>query len=83
MMHLIRIGNSLGVRIPKAVITQVGFHEKMELMLTVTDNGLLISPSKSPREGWAKAFGSSSKKQKEPLLMGDNISNQFDEEWEW
>lgn len=81
MPHLIHIGNSLGVRIPKALIAQMGFNENMELTFTVTNKGLLISTSQRRRKGWSDAFKTASK---EHLLMGNEMSNQFDEdEWEW
>ena len=78
--HLIHIGNSLGVRIPKAILAQVGFEEGISLKIKVVDQGLLISPVHSKRQGWAEAF---EKAPKSPLIMGD-FANQFDENaWEW
>lgn len=82
MTHLIRVGNSLGVRIPKAIIAQAGFKEEMALSFKVTDKGLLIAPMKNCREGWLKAFSGPEIDPED--LMGDTIGNQFDEEeWEW
>lgn len=89
MTHVIRVGNSLGVRIPKAITMQLGLTENTDIELKITDNGLLISPVRHRREGWADSFKLLHKKnkkscKKEPLLMGDNISNEFDkDEWEW
>lgn len=81
MTHLIPVGNSLGIRIPKAIIIQVGFKEEMELELKVVEEGLLIAPVHPSRKGWAEAFKEG---KKEDLLMGDKITNKFDEEeWEW
>ncbi len=52
MAELIRIGNSRGVRIPKALIRQAGL-EGQKLEFTLLDNGLLIKPVKNqPRQGW-------------------------------
>lgn len=80
MTHLAHIGNSLGVRIPKTILIQVGFDEKTELEFKITQDGLLLSPVRQCREGWAKAFHN----QKTSLLMGDKIANKFDQdEWEW
>ena len=81
MPHLIHVGNSLGLRIPKAIITQIGFKEEMELEYKIVKEGLLIAPVRSGRKGWAEAFKNG---QKENLLMDGNIVNKFDqEEWEW
>jgi antitoxin MazE len=83
MTHLIPIGNSLGVRIPKAIIAQIGMTKETPLTFKVVDDGLLIAPAHPCREGWETAFKKASKGKKEKLLLGD-IKNQFDEdEWEW
>ncbi|MDR3624641.1 MAG: AbrB/MazE/SpoVT family DNA-binding domain-containing protein [Chlamydiales bacterium] len=83
MAHIIHIGNSLGVRIPKTIIQQVGFKEDMDLIFKVTEEGLLISPKKQTRDGWEQKFKSSTKGLKQPSLLGD-FSNEFDkDEWQW
>lgn len=83
MAHLIRIGNSLGVRIPQAIIQQIGFKKDMNLVLKVTEDGLLISSEKQAREGWEQEFKSPEKKLKNPSLLGE-FQNEFDkDEWEW
>jgi len=83
MVHIIHIGNSFGVRIPKTIIQEVGFKENMDLVFKVTEEGLLISPAKQAREGWEQKFKSSKKGRKKPSLLGD-FSNEFDkDEWEW
>lgn len=82
MTHLIRIGNSLGVRIPQAIIQQIGFKKNMNLVLKVTEEGLLISSEKQPRDGWEQKFRSSEKELKTPLL--GEFQNEFDkDEWKW
>lgn len=84
MAHLSHIGNSLGVRIPKAIIHQVGFTEETTLAFKVTEEGLLLSPVRLAREGWSEAFKSTSCRKKEPLLVSDVLENTFDkDEWEW
>lgn len=83
MTHLIHVGNSLGVRIPKAIIEQLGFKKDTDLEFKVTDKGLLITPKRQHREGWEKAFKSAQRGKKEQLLMGE-FDTQFDkDEWEW
>lgn len=51
MATLIKIGNSQGIRIPKAVIEQANLNNK-ELVLKVIDEGLLIQPVQEPRKNW-------------------------------
>lgn len=83
MTHIIHIGNSFGVRIPKAIIQQLGFKENMNLVFKVTKNGLLISPEKQTRAGWEQKFKPSKKRTKDTSLIGE-FPNEFDEdEWEW
>ncbi len=53
MTHLVKIGNSQGIRIPKPFIEQAHLEGK-ELELQVVDGGLFITPILKPREGWAK-----------------------------
>jgi antitoxin MazE len=80
--HLIRIGNSFGVRIPQAIIQQIGFKKNTNLVFKVTEDGLLISSEKQARNGWEQKF-KSSEKIKNPSLLGE-FPNEFDkDEWEW
>ena len=52
--HLIKIGNSQGIRIPSTVLKQYEFGNDIEL--TLREDGILISPQKPhPRAGWAEA----------------------------
>ena len=53
MTQLIKIGNSQGIRIPKPLIEQAELAGK-ELKLEVVEQGLLVTPSKAPRECWQK-----------------------------
>ena len=50
---LVAIGNSRGVRIPKAMIEQTGLGEEVEL--EVVDGTIVIRRKRRPREGWAEA----------------------------
>jgi antitoxin MazE len=86
MAHIIHIGNSFGVRIPKAILQELGFKKNTDLVFKITENGLLISPEKKAREGWEQEFKSSKKKPKESSLLGEfsEFSNEFDkDEWRW
>jgi len=49
--HLVKIGNSQGIRIPKPLVEQAQLEGK-ELKLQLVSDGLLISPVKETREGW-------------------------------
>lgn len=71
MTTLIRIGNSQGVRIPKAIIEQAHLEDK-ELKFKVTDDGLLIQPVKKNRDGWKEQFDKA---------LQFQSSNNEDHEW--
>ena len=55
MAHLVKIGNSQGIRIPKPLVEQAQL-EGVELKLQVVDNGLLVTPNKKAREGWKESI---------------------------
>ncbi|GFO74692.1 antitoxin MazE [Bathymodiolus platifrons methanotrophic gill symbiont] len=55
MAHLVRIGNSQGVRIPKPLIEQAHLEGK-ELKFEVLNGGLFIAPIQEARQGWAKSI---------------------------
>ena len=55
MAHLIKIGNSQGIRIPSSLIKQAQLAGK-ELKLQIVDNGLLVTPNKRTREDWKESI---------------------------
>ena len=55
MVHLVKIGNSQGIRIPKPLVEQAQL-EGRELKLQVVSNGLLVTPNKKAREGWKESI---------------------------
>ncbi len=81
--QLIKIGNSRGIRLPKAVIEQVGLENEVEL--DVREDEVAIRPAKKkPREGWAEAFQAMAAAGDDVLLDEPLPPTQFDEdEWEW
>ena len=79
--RLIRIGNSWGVRIPKALIDATGLDAPLRLRPTAT--GLLIERVAEPRAGWAAA-AQELRASGEGGLLDDPLPTAFDEsEWEW
>lgn len=72
---IVAIGNSQGVRIPKALLEQTGL--KGEVHIDAKGDWLIIRPAKKAREGWREAF-------QKAVKEGDVPSANFDEEeWEW
>jgi len=78
---IIEIGNSKGLRLPKALLEQLGIEG--EVSLEVFDNGLLIRPVVTARFDWAQAFIEMAQK-KDDGLLDPSCASQWDEkEWEW
>jgi antitoxin MazE len=76
-----RIGNSLGVVIPRPVLAQVGLSEQAEL--TVERGAIVLrKPRKDARSGWSLAAKSIAARGEDDLLMGD-FANVADLELEW
>ena len=80
---IIRIGNSQGIRLPKAVLEQCGIEESVEM--TVVGNTISISPKRSARKGWSEAFSKMRKSNDDRILDdADTIVNDWDaREWQW
>ncbi|MDM8549624.1 AbrB/MazE/SpoVT family DNA-binding domain-containing protein [Desulfobacterales bacterium HSG2] len=84
MTTLIRIGNSQGIRIPKAIIQQARLEDK-ELVFKVIDEGLLIQPAQKPRQGWKKEFDKVLETKRTDQIDQEWLDAPLtdDEEWEW
>jgi antitoxin MazE len=87
MAHLIKIGNSQGIRIPQSLIKQANLQNK-EFEIQVVDNGLLITPIKK-RTGWEDQFKSITVSQSEQDFneTHSNLDHSAElatgETWEW
>ena len=71
MTHIVKIGNSRGIRIPKPLIEQAKLEGK-ELDLQLVNNGLLITPKKEARDGWKELI---------EQTLAANKSDDSDREW--
>jgi antitoxin MazE len=80
--ELIRIGNSQGIRIPKAIIEQCGFGRSVELR--VEGRSLVVTPARAAREGWDEAFAAMTRAGDDGPLLPEDLARDWDEaEWEW
>ena len=81
-VKLVRIGNSRGIRIPKAILEQCGLREAAELR--VEKDRLVIAREQRPRQGWEEAFLAAGPSSKDELLLEALPSSVFDrEDWRW
>jgi antitoxin MazE len=54
--HIIQIGNSLGLRLPKAVLDSLGLKRATTLSIQARGDSIVLRPVHDPRAGWAEAF---------------------------
>jgi len=83
LTKIVPIGNSRGIRIPKAMLEHCGFGEEVELQ---AKNGtLVLRPVNTPRAGWDTAFAGMTAWRDDVLVQEDApTATKFDaEEWEW
>jgi antitoxin MazE len=81
--HLVKIGNSRGVRIPKLLLDQLDLGDEVEL--AVEEQQLVIRRFRRPRQGWDEQFRTMAEPGDDRLL-DDGAANltQWDvDEWEW
>jgi len=79
--RIIRIGNSRGIRIPKACLEQLGLDGEVELK--VQADRLVVRPARHPREGWDEAFRRMAEHGDDGLLDEPTATDWDRTEWEW
>jgi antitoxin MazE len=79
----VRIGNSQGIRIPKTIIEQCGFRERVEL--TVRGATLVVAALQGPRQGWEESLAKAGQSaMNEPPQLPDHLAASWDAtEWTW
>ena len=79
--RLIKIGNSQGIRIPKALIEQVGLGQDVEV--EAQDGQLVIRPVRHPRAGWEAEFRTMAARGDDRLLDAETPTRWDETEWHW
>ena len=81
--HIVRIGNSRGLRLPKAVLAQCRLEDAVEI--EIEDNRLVVRPARGARAGWNEAFATMAKRGDDILLDRDALKpTDWDKtEWRW
>lgn len=79
--HIIRIGNSRGIRVPKVLLDQAQLPEEVELH---AERGrLVVQAARGPRSGWAEAAQAMRARGEDRLLDGHTPTRFEDENWQW
>jgi antitoxin MazE len=80
--RIVKVGNSRGVRLPKAVLEAGGLEGEVELV--IGKEGVLIRPARAPRAGWEEQAKKLHESGEDKLLDPDVSLSSWDEkEWEW
>ena len=78
---VVKIGNSRGIRIPRALLEQAGLSDEVEMM--VEENKLIIRSARLSRQGWEAQFTAMAEHADDQLL-DQAPSTQWDkDEWTW
>jgi antitoxin MazE len=78
---IVPIGNSKGIRIPKAILEQC--HIKKEVVLEVENDNIIIKPvKKEPRKNWEQYFKMMNESKEDQLIIDDKIDLAM-VGWEW
>lgn len=80
---LVRIGNSRGVRIPKALLQEVDLGEEFEIVAGRDE--IVLRPLRRPRAGWEEQFRAMAEHGDDHLAdLAAEAPTDFErEEWEW
>ena len=79
--RIIRIGNSRGLRVPKALIELAELSDEVELR--AEPGRLIVQAVRGPRVGWADAAKQMRAAGEDLLLDAPTASRFDDEEWTW
>lgn len=78
-LSIINIGNSKGIRLPKAILEKYNISGKIELIL---EKGyIVLKPKTEPRKGWEKAFKKMHENGDDQLLIDDVFEDEMFDEW--
>jgi antitoxin MazE len=81
VVNIVQIGNSKGIRIPKAILEQCKIES--EVLMEVENGKIVLEPVSSvPRQGWTEAFRQMHDAGDDELFVDDSFDLDSDD-WEW
>ena len=80
-VKIIKIGNSKGIVLGKALLDRYHFKDKIEIIMK--EDRIELKPVKPPRQGWDEAFTKMHESGDDELLWPDVLDEDILEEWEW
>jgi antitoxin MazE len=76
---VIKIGNSKGIRLPKAILENYDIGDTLEIILE--KEYIVLKPIASARKGWDVAFQTMHQEGDDALLMPDVFEDEALDEW--
>jgi antitoxin MazE len=81
LVSVVQIGNSKGIRLPKAIIEQCEINDKLDM--EIKDNEIILKAvKKKPRDGWAAKFKMMAENGDDKLAIDDSVDIDM-KNWEW
>ena len=78
-ISIIPIGNSKGIRLPKAILDKYNIEDEVELVLE--KDCIVLKPKASPRKGWEESFKEMHENGDDQLLIDDVFEDENFEGW--
>ena len=79
-LSIIKIGNSKGIRLSKALLERYKIKDKVELILEKS-RIIMVPVTSKPRQGWEDAFKTMHENNDDVLLIPDTFEDEISEEW--
>jgi antitoxin MazE len=80
LAHIVKVGNSQGIRIPKALLEQTGL--KGEVELRVEGHAIVVTaPTRHPRADWEEQFRLMHERGEDVVI--ETPASEFEATWEW
>lgn len=78
-LAIVSIGNSKGIRIPKAVLDKYQIKDSVDVEMR--EDALVLKPVRSPREGWEDQFRQMHENGDDRPLIPDVFNDETWESW--
>ena len=78
-VSVIKIGNSKGIRLTKALLERYKIRDKVELIFE--KGRIILKPVTKPRQGWEEAFKQMHQNGDDKQLIQDVFEDEKFEEW--
>lgn len=77
--QVIKIGNSKGLRLSKAILDRYNIKDNVELILE--DNQIILRPIDEPRKGWRETYKKMAERAEDKLIIDDIFDDENFDEW--